>query len=215
MAAGSEEIRWSDLQHAFGAASNVPGLLTAVRKGGRKGKKALAELYNTIWHQGSVYSASAAAVPFLAEMAADRDMPLPVRSQLVHLLFLIASGGDETCTEATAHACTRLTEDFASTSLPCELWCGIAGLVVASGVSDDRVIAALARPPHDADPLVRAGSEVLRQLAESGTASAEAVRATAALDEELGDCFDDEIEAVRRDDPYVELLVERMTAAGA
>jgi transketolase C-terminal domain/subunit len=65
--------------------------------------------------------------------------------------------------------------------------------------------------------LLEAGAEVLRQLAASGTATADTVRAAAELDEELVYAFDHNLSVVNpvtRDDYFVVLLIERMAAVG-
>jgi HEAT repeat protein len=60
------KIPWETLEHAYGAASNVPDLLRAlVSNEADTRNEALEELYGNIWHQGTVYEASAPAVPFL------------------------------------------------------------------------------------------------------------------------------------------------------
>jgi hypothetical protein len=64
------EIDWAHRSHAFGEASNVPTLLRAVAEGGTGADEAISELFNTVWHQGTVYDASSAAVPYLGELAA-------------------------------------------------------------------------------------------------------------------------------------------------
>ncbi len=57
--------RWSELQHAYGSAANVPALLG--RLGELPKSEGEAEPWFTLWsalaHQGDVYSASFAAVP--------------------------------------------------------------------------------------------------------------------------------------------------------
>lgn len=63
------EINWSEHSHAYGPADDVPELIRAlaspeasVREG------AWWDLYGTIYHQGSVYSATVQVVPFLIEL---------------------------------------------------------------------------------------------------------------------------------------------------
>ncbi|MCZ1002041.1 hypothetical protein O1M63_34875 [Streptomyces mirabilis] len=77
---------WSRLHHAYGTAEDVPGLLDAV------GPDAQDPGWNKLWsrlcHQGTVYSASYAALPALTEMArqwsaADRRMPLYLAGSIV------------------------------------------------------------------------------------------------------------------------------------
>ena len=80
---GLDGIDWASLRHAYGSAEDVPELLRRVASGdgdeggggdgsggGAEAAEALNELWGTIWHQGSVYSATVAAVPYLAKIAA-------------------------------------------------------------------------------------------------------------------------------------------------
>ncbi|MFJ1757193.1 hypothetical protein [Kitasatospora sp. NPDC088134] len=81
-------VDWGALTHAYGAADDLPELIR-----GLYGTEPAAveevryELVSAICHQGSVYPASAAAVPFLAHAA--RHAPLR-RDHLLVLLFLMA-----------------------------------------------------------------------------------------------------------------------------
>jgi len=64
-----EEVRWSELRHAYGTASDLPGVLTALASPiAQEREDALTELVGRICHQGTVYSASSAAVPFMIEL---------------------------------------------------------------------------------------------------------------------------------------------------
>ena len=64
--------RWSELQHAYGSASNIPPLLERLRTLPKADGQA--EPWFTLWsalaHQGDVYSASFAAVPYVVEALA-------------------------------------------------------------------------------------------------------------------------------------------------
>jgi HEAT repeat protein len=86
-----DAIDWKSLKHAYGEASDVPKLLRALASdhaGKREG--ALDALFSTIWHQGTVYSASAAAVPFLIELSmSDAQGDLPA---ILDLLAHLATG---------------------------------------------------------------------------------------------------------------------------
>ncbi len=92
-----DEVDWSSLTHAYGEgrlgselAGDVAGSLaliahdvrTAVNEG----------LYSNVCHQGTVYEASAYALPFLGAVAAG-DVPSATRAQLVTLFADIAVGG--------------------------------------------------------------------------------------------------------------------------
>jgi hypothetical protein len=66
---GLDEVGWADLSHAYGSAGDVPGLLRQAGSGGDTAGEAISELYGSLFHQGIVYRATAAAVPFLVELA--------------------------------------------------------------------------------------------------------------------------------------------------
>lgn len=63
-------IRWETLSHAYGKASDVPALLFAVTLGaGDVRREAWWELWGNIHHQGTVYTATVPAVPFVVSIA--------------------------------------------------------------------------------------------------------------------------------------------------
>jgi HEAT repeat protein len=91
MLAGLEGIDWAALTHAYGEATDVPGLLRALLSPDSGDRDAAIDaLFGNIWHQGTVYPATAAAVPFLFELLADADLPDPDAVAL--LLASIATG---------------------------------------------------------------------------------------------------------------------------
>jgi hypothetical protein len=64
-----DETDWSRLHHAYGEASDVPGMLRGLASDDEDvWAEAPYELCGTIWHQGTVYEASPHAVPFLLEL---------------------------------------------------------------------------------------------------------------------------------------------------
>ncbi|WP_127507078.1 HEAT repeat domain-containing protein [Actinoplanes solisilvae] len=68
---GLDEIVWKDLSHAYGSAQDTPDLLRrAASEDGATAAKAISDLHGSLFHQGTVYPATVAAVPFLAEFAA-------------------------------------------------------------------------------------------------------------------------------------------------
>ncbi|GIE34500.1 hypothetical protein Ait01nite_075450 [Actinoplanes italicus] len=84
---------WAALRHAYGSAEDVPGHLAALRSPDEdERRESFGELYASITHQGNRYSASAAAVPSLLELAA--DSAVPDRDLLLYLLGRIAVGTD-------------------------------------------------------------------------------------------------------------------------
>lgn len=64
--------RWDDLEHAYGPASDIPGLLhlaeSDLRRGHQPGSTWF-QLWSALCHQGDVYQASYAAVPALIRLA--------------------------------------------------------------------------------------------------------------------------------------------------
>lgn len=72
---------WSQLSHAYGSAEDIPALLARIASEPESG------LWNDLWfalcHQGTVYSASFAALPWLSDMAENED-----RGQAVNALAL-------------------------------------------------------------------------------------------------------------------------------
>jgi hypothetical protein len=90
---GLDEIDWSSLQHAYGSADDVPGLIRDLASDSAKRReKALWELHGNIWHQHTVYEATAPSVPFLAEVALRDSVPDETRDALILLLAEIAHG---------------------------------------------------------------------------------------------------------------------------
>ncbi|MFI0355560.1 hypothetical protein [Actinomadura sp. 9N407] len=76
---------WTQLRHAYGRADDVPGMLDRLVPAQAE---VWTELFSAICHQGTVYSASFAALPRLTELArdwepADRLRPLSVAGSIV------------------------------------------------------------------------------------------------------------------------------------
>ncbi|MEV7325919.1 hypothetical protein [Streptomyces sp. NPDC093970] len=69
--AGLDDIDWAALGHAYGSAEDVPGQLRTVCGSDEEAREsAFRSLFGNIFHQGTRYSASPYAVPFLARIAA-------------------------------------------------------------------------------------------------------------------------------------------------
>lgn len=86
-----ELVPWQSLRHAFGDAREVPRQLRELASSDRELRQtALKDLFACLLHQGSVYEATARAVPFLFELLA--DPATPERSWLAFLLASIAEG---------------------------------------------------------------------------------------------------------------------------
>lgn len=63
---------WASLRHAYGSAEDIPALLAAAEQSGDDFGARWNDLWSCLCHQGTVYTASFAALPLLAEMSARR-----------------------------------------------------------------------------------------------------------------------------------------------
>jgi hypothetical protein len=85
MLEGLEGIDWGRLSHAYGPAADVPRLIRALAEGSEEVRnEAIDALFGTIVHQGSVYAATAPAVPFPIELL--EESAVPGREHILHLL---------------------------------------------------------------------------------------------------------------------------------
>jgi HEAT repeat protein len=91
MLEGLEDIDWGKLNHAYGAATDVPDLLRTLASPTRQERsRAVGELYGNIWHQGTVYEATGFAVPFLVELL--RGGAVKGKTEILGLLQAISGG---------------------------------------------------------------------------------------------------------------------------
>ncbi|MCT2544753.1 MULTISPECIES: hypothetical protein [Streptomyces] len=171
---------WADLQHAYGSAADVPGHLRALAGDSEEAaSEAVSELYGSILHQGSVYGATARAVPYLARLAGAGYRT----EDLVALLGGIAEGGadggdsDEAACRAAVVGELALILAAADTGDP-GLRRAAAWAAAMTGAAEQVLPVLHRRWKTETDPLVRA--ELLGAMAHldpSGTAGT----ATAAL----------------------------------
>lgn len=83
-----DTVDWAHLEHAYGSAEDVPDQLRALASPDADARQqAIHALYGNIWHQGTVYQATAYAVPFLLELlrtpaAQDKDAILTLLQHL-------------------------------------------------------------------------------------------------------------------------------------
>src|SRR5262245_48508908 len=94
---GLGEVEWASVSHAHGPATDFPPLLRAAVGDDPDDRDfAVQLLFETIWHQGTVWEATAPTVPFLYRaLEADET---PDKSSIAHLLAIIAdcqTGEDE------------------------------------------------------------------------------------------------------------------------
>ncbi|WP_398866056.1 hypothetical protein [Streptomyces stephensoniae] len=101
---------WASRTHAYGSAEDVPDCLRALAgDDDAAAEEARNELYGSILHQGSVYEASAEAVPFLARIAA-----AGIRTADVLLLIGgIAEGGADPSPEGAGVPPERESDEVA------------------------------------------------------------------------------------------------------
>jgi uncharacterized protein YbaR (Trm112 family) len=86
-----ESSRWSELSHAYGAAGNVPRLIAGLLSGD---ESTVDELFSSLCHQGSIYTASYAAVPHLVDIAGRLRRP-DLRTHILVLIGSIAASSDD------------------------------------------------------------------------------------------------------------------------
>ena len=77
-----DAVDWASLQHAYGVATATPELLRRLDAGD---EHADFDVCSFLWHQGTVYSATAPAIPFMLDMVArGRGDLLPLLDMLAH-----------------------------------------------------------------------------------------------------------------------------------
>lgn len=92
-----DAVPWSTLPHAFGPATDVPQLLVAVGSNDPHARReAFRSLYGNIFHQGTTYPATVAAVPFLLRIL--REGPADGVRELLHYFGTIGENGGDVVT---------------------------------------------------------------------------------------------------------------------
>lgn len=104
------DIPWKDLGHAYGSAEDVPGLIRDLAGSDDQQEEALSAFFGNIWHQGTVYEASAYAVPFLMELASNRQVSR--RDEILGLVGAIAEGNSYLEVHAPHSEFHRARSDF-------------------------------------------------------------------------------------------------------
>ncbi|MBO3739012.1 hypothetical protein [Actinoplanes flavus] len=67
---GLDDIDWSALDGAYGPCTAAPDILRAIASGDPEAAgEGRYEFASSIWHQGTVYPATAEVIPFLVELA--------------------------------------------------------------------------------------------------------------------------------------------------
>lgn len=235
------EVDWASEAHAYGPADDVPDLLTAVAAGGADADEAIDELFGSVWHQGTVYSASPHVVPFLAELVRSGALSIRQRTQVVVLLHSIGTGigarqGDphvdefdgpdlEAVLAAEADVVARCRAAVAAAAadllggmdrLPPRLKPAVAILAVALPHLDGRATDALAVLRRDVGPFGAAVIDAIGEVVATGRLAGTTVRRLTALDEDLRAYaawnVDDADEGVARDDLFVDEALLRLVS---
>jgi hypothetical protein len=126
-----DTIPWSTLEHAYGSAADVPVLIRALQTASPDDPgedSPLYSLFGNIWHQGTVYEATAYAVPFLIELAGLRTTP--DRVGILQLLAAIADGASY----RAVHGNLLCESDYESKKSEELVWVEKAHLAVAKGI---------------------------------------------------------------------------------
>ena len=80
-----QQVPWAQFSHAYGSATDTPShLLALLSNEAEEREKALSQLWISICHQGSVYEASAVAVPFLIRIL--QEVPDEQKPEILSLL---------------------------------------------------------------------------------------------------------------------------------
>ncbi|UGQ15037.1 hypothetical protein LO772_16605 [Yinghuangia sp. ASG 101] len=97
---GLDGAAWSTLGHAYGPAGDLPELLReAASEDEERRAEAVDELFGTVWHQGTVYSATPYAVPFVADLA---ERGPGHRGDMLDLLARVVQGSSDCGGDADA-----------------------------------------------------------------------------------------------------------------
>ncbi|MET8842770.1 HEAT repeat domain-containing protein [Streptomyces rubiginosohelvolus] len=72
MFSGIDEVDWASMEHAYGPADDVPGLLRGLASADPAEREAALDgMYGAVHHQGDVYACTLACIPFLFELVVD------------------------------------------------------------------------------------------------------------------------------------------------
>lgn len=87
-----DNINWAGMNHAYGPATDVPDQLRAMASGNAKTqRKAIKSCYSNIYHQGTVYEATAYAVPFIVEIL-ETTPDEKLKPEILDLLYHLSHG---------------------------------------------------------------------------------------------------------------------------
>lgn len=121
-----DQVNWAHLEHAYGSAEDVPDQLRRIAAGD---SEAFESAFGNLWHQGTVYSATAAAVPFLIGMLEAGN------TKVLQLLGCVAQGAGYLQVHQSYDVPEKIAELAYQAELNAELqWVSDAHQAVAAGV---------------------------------------------------------------------------------
>jgi hypothetical protein len=86
-----DAVPWAKIEHAYGPAADVPDLIRALTSPDVKVRNdAWYELHGNLWHQGTIYEASAHAVPVFLELL--KAPTTPEKNRVLVFIALLFAG---------------------------------------------------------------------------------------------------------------------------
>lgn len=195
-----DAVDWTKLEHAYGAADDVPQMLAGLAANDDQWASHLDDLVGSVTHQGSSYSSTAPALRMVAGLALAPQLAPKRRLDLLYTLFLAATALDQARAYGYRpephHEDVRATLVEASEDL-LTMWPRVSRaeqrllLLLLAAVGGRSV------PRHDlADPASRLAATMIRDENEAGD-----------LLEELARGDEDLIELAERSSPLRSRLV--------
>lgn len=90
-----ESPRWGALSHAYRDATNVPAMLRDLQRGASSAwREAWDGVWSSLCHQGTVYSATYAAIPHIVALAADTSVSNPRHADYLIFVGAVATSSD-------------------------------------------------------------------------------------------------------------------------
>ncbi len=162
------DIHWSSLRHAYGEATDVPEILSALASSRASERAAgIERFFAALCHQGTVYPASLAAIPRLLELL--RASSVEAREDLLTALAALATGHGDGVSMTEVHAAiakaTGLLADLVASGTPRERAITLKALASPAFAAAAEPVLRCARDPQS-PPMLRAQSwEALRRIA--------------------------------------------------
>lgn len=165
------DVNWAELEHAYGAAHDVPQMLACLAANDAQWDDALDDLVGSVTHQGSSYSSTAPALRVVAGLAAAPQLSPKRRLDLLYTLFLAAAALDK----ARAYGYPPEPQHEQVCATVCDASEDLLALWPTVFRAEQRLLLLLAAvprhpvPPHDlTDPASRLATSMIRDEDEAG-----------------------------------------------